>query len=272
MPKNPNNSTIIQAVLDIMAAADPIKHKDLLAELSRVTDALTNDRRLQHDADQKFHGHLYPDKSLTFAKTSLYNDCPERFQLSAEAQVIMGLFERTASQEGLVRIPQGVIAAHFRMGRATIRKAIDELVRYQFVVVYEKPPRGSKTPITYLIDKQVTCSGKDPTIAEISTFSKLKQAGPGRKKLSASVSYQQAILSVKRDDGTLIKIGTLIERELPQSESSNSGDSPLNDQTQYIMGKSRPSIPEGIPGQMCIYDYPGVDPEIDNAFKEVSGE
>ena len=267
MPQNPNNSTIIQAILDIIAVADPIKHKELLATLNKVSSVLIRDKRLQHAADQKFHSHLYPEKTLTFAKTQRYDGCPERFRLSIDAQAVLGLLERVASQEGLVRIPQGVIAAHFGLGRGTVRSALDELVNEEFIAVYEKPPRGSKTPITYLIDKRITCAGKDATPADIEQFITLKT---GCRNLSAE--YQQAILSVKSDDDRLVKIGTLIKKEpsQPDSTQTDSGDSPHNSQTEYTMKKSSTSISEGILGQMSIFNYEDIDAVFEEATSEKS--
>ena len=206
---NPTNSAVIQAVLDAITAAQESKDDTATAALQTALQALQRNKRVMHRADMIYNSHRYPDKSIKYTKTATYDQCPTRFCLSHNAQVVYDFLASIMTQQGLVRISQSYIADILRLKRTSVRQAITELCQYHFVAVYSKPPRGSKTPPTYMIDRRIMRSGQDVSDNDINDFVSLVGETPGRNALPAT-TYQQAIITQKCSDGKIIRIGTVV--------------------------------------------------------------
>lgn len=206
---NPTNSAVIQAVLDAITAAQESKDDTATAALQTALQALQRNKRVMHRADMIYNSHRYPDKSITYIKTATYDQCPTRFCLSHNAQVVYDFLASIMTQQGLVRISQSYIADILRLKRTSVRQAITELCQYHFVAVYSRPPQGSKTPPTYMIDRRIMRSGQDVSDNDINDFVSLVGETPGRNALPAT-TYQQAIITQKCSDGKIIRIGTVV--------------------------------------------------------------
>lgn len=209
---NPSSSPTIQAFLDVIKCAKEQSSQEDLQLFSKALKTLQEDAVLRSKADQIFNSHRYPDEYITYTKTALFDQCPERFRLPEKAQLMLGLLERIASQEGLVRISQVNLSEFLGWDRKTIRKALEDLQKYGFLAVYIQPPKGSREPVTYMIDQRITRNGKEPSHEEKKLFDEnaVEDYEIARTNLWAEANkHQRSVMTMRKGD-KLLHIGTLI--------------------------------------------------------------
>lgn len=218
--KNATNSPVIQAILDAIDVAVDSKDKETETLLRSALKKLQQNKQLLYKADAKYNSHRYPERVITYTKVATYNQCPERFALSHGAQAVLSLFASIASQDGLITIPQSDLASILHTNRQQLRRYIDELCQYQYIAIYDRPPRGTRKPITYLLDRRIVRTGKDPNDTEITNFNAM--ATGARQNLDDIPAYEQATLTQKSsDDNKIIRIGTVIPSHHKEKEPAS---------------------------------------------------
>ena len=231
---NPTNSPVIQAIIDAIDVARDVHDNDAATKLQAALSALQRNKRLTHNADAKYNTHRYPDRSITYTKVATYDQCPARFDLSRDAQSLLSWMGAVASQDGLVRVSQSDMASILRISnRQQLRRAINELIQDQYIVVYDQPPKGSHQATTYMIDRRIIRSGKDPNDNDIDNYVAL--TANHKDKLHTTAAYQQAIITQKCSDGKIIRIGTVV----PVDKAKEPASAPTKADTSPRIPKPR---------------------------------
>lgn len=207
---NPTNSAVVQALLDVVAAAKETGKDEALAVFQTALSALQHDKRLMYSADAKFNAHRYPERVITYAKLATYEQCPERFTLSHGAQIVYDFFVSIMTQDGLIRVPQTHICNALHIKRTSYRQYIAELCQYHFIAIYDKPPKGSRTPPTYMIDRRISRTGRDPRDQENTEYMQLVDRSTNGRQSLTPPKYQREIITQKCPDGKIVRIGTIV--------------------------------------------------------------
>lgn len=161
--KNPYNSDCIQALLDMKKALFECDLRltdidDILAEIMK------QDSVLRTSADNIMHSHRYPDKSIKHVQSAIYNECPERFELSEPETKLYDLMERIQDpQTGYVSIIKGIFVdvLHFTQNeRKNFQNMLDHLTETGFIIPIRPYKAGSKKPLVYKINRGITWIGK----------------------------------------------------------------------------------------------------------------
>ena len=135
--QNPYNNPLLQALLDVKRllwdeGLDLDNIDDIIAEFQ---DKSNND--LRERANQIWQHHKFPEKSIKFMMSLIYDKCPERFSLPLEEQAILGLLERIQCQStGGVIVKKGdfVNALNLTLTqRKKLQASLDHLTQLGFL-------------------------------------------------------------------------------------------------------------------------------------------
>lgn len=137
---NPNNNTILQALLDLVS--------DGMGSLT-INDAvmkLQSDHKLQKDLQAQWNKHAYPDKSLVYTQAGIEQ---ASFSLSPTGYMIHGIMGAYASTSGRIQISNGDICKITGLSRNTVRDALNELANCGAIIV-EVPSGHHEAPIYWV--------------------------------------------------------------------------------------------------------------------------
>lgn len=160
---NPFNHPLIQALLDIKRLLYSEGYEldnidDILEELMDENNKLLRDR-----GSAIWDSHKFPDKSLKFIMSAIYDKCPQRFSLPLEEQALLGLMEHIQAQtSGGVVVKKGdfVKALKFtNTQRKNLQASLDHLTECGFLECIYRPPKGSKKPGVYKVNNNVSWIG-----------------------------------------------------------------------------------------------------------------
>lgn len=273
---NPYNSDGIQTMLDIQKALFicdlPLTdYQDILEELKR------NDE-LRETADKIIRSHKYPDKRIKLVQSAVYDECPERFELSQTETKVFDLMERLQDQTtGYVSVIKAIFVdvLHLTQSeRKGLQKTLNSLEKKHFISCIRPYKAGSTKPPVYRINRNVTWIGKqDKTDKKINI--------PGFKQ-----KYKRIVQPTVLPDGKTILTGSLelIDEEVNADQDADPVDNtaePCNgsapqDDSNRDNGKNQDSVVHNMQktedlltpeeeklfsGQMSFSDYPGVVPE-----------
>src|SRR5699024_6527968 len=269
---NPTNSPVIQAIIDAIDVARDVHDNDAATKLQAALSALQRNKRLTHNADAKYNAHRYPDKSITYTKVATYDQCPARFNLSRDAQSLLSWMGSVVSQDGLVCVPQSYMASILRISnRQQLRRAINELIQDQYIVIYDQPTKGTHQATTYMMDHRIIRSGKDPNDNDIDNYITLTTRH--KDKLHTTTAYQQAIITQKRPYGKNIRIGTVVPTN---TQTDTKEKEPVRTQQQRTSSKSKPKPPIESTTNDTIntnnLSIPAPDTDIDDIMLDIIGK
>lgn len=228
---NPDFSAALQHLLDMKALGEGESTVDKLIEKMR------NDAVLRTKADKMWANHQYPNKAMKYVKSSNYNYCRARYEISVNANMILTLFEHVMHQSGLCQISVGNIgecAFVAKVDKRTVQRAIKELQDNGFIAIHT-PAIGRQAPI-YMINPYVAKAGKPISQDDINEFTSLiKWTGnPAEHPLLKFQALQNrkgniaiANLSYPTMDGKVLKFNSLnitanIEKEPAASDTTDS--------------------------------------------------
>lgn len=234
---NPNNNTILQALLDLESNG---------MGTVTITDAITklqSDHKLQADLQAQWNKHAYPKTSLVYTQVGIEQAV---FSLSGSAYMISGLMGMYASTSGCIQIRNADICKIIKLSRNTVRDAISELTDCGAIMI-EVPAIHHAAPI-YRVNPALFHKGAHRN-ASMSDFVK-----------SLTIDPENYILSRKFDliiQTDTVRTETLTYNKfyLETPEIAESKRKPKKSQSR----KSKKTSP--MPGQMMIADFPEFLPE-----------
>ena len=143
--QNPYNNPLLQALLDVKRllwdeGLDLDNIDDIIAEFQ---DKSNND--LRERANQIWLHHQFPEKSIKFIMSLIYDKCPERFSLPLEEQAILGLLERIQCQGTggvIVKKSDFVNVLNLTLTqRKKLQASLDHLTQLGFLTCIYRPPK-----------------------------------------------------------------------------------------------------------------------------------
>lgn len=213
--QNPYNHPIAQALLDIKQILWDLEI--YLTDIDDIIEEINTNEEVRERALKLWLSHKFPEKSIRFIMTLIYDGCPERYELPIEEQAILGLMERIQNQtSGAVAVYKTVFASVLHLNdrqRKSLQKSLDHLTELCFLTCIYKPPRGSKKPGIYIVNRAVSWIGTGTDSAK-----GLKIKNPG--------TYKQISETAILPDGTKVVCGAL--GEIPKKETGVSADQNAN--------------------------------------------
>lgn len=208
---NPYNHPIAQALIDIKQVLWDLEI--YLTDIDDIAEEINTNEEVRERALKLWLSHKFPEKSIRFIMTLIYDGCPERYELPIEEQAILGLMERIQNQTtGAVAVYKTDFARVLHLNdrqRKSLQKYLDHLTETCFLTCIYKPPRGSKKPGVYIVNRAVSWIGTGTDNAK-----GLKIKNPG--------TYKQIPETVILPDGTKVICGIL--GEIPKKEKEVSAD------------------------------------------------
>lgn len=116
--RNPDNNTVVQALLDL---ADRGMGNWKVDEL---ITRLNTDPKLRADVQRAWNAHAYPERSIVYTQLGLYQ---QMYSLSDAAMRIIMLLGMYCHQSGLVQAKLNDMSAAVQVSRSSAKKAITEL-------------------------------------------------------------------------------------------------------------------------------------------------
>lgn len=225
---NPYNHPIAQALLDIKQVLWDLEI--YLTDIDDIIEEINTNEEVRERALKLWLSHRFPEKSIRFIMTLIYDGCPERYELPIEEQTILGLMERIQNQtSGAVAVYKTVFASVLHLNdrqRKSLQKYLDHLTEMCFLTCIYKPPKGSKKPGVYIVNRAVSWIGTGTDNAK-----GLKIKNPG--------TYKQIPETVILPDGTKVICGTL--GEIPKKEKEVNADQnadPINNTAEPYNGSA----------------------------------
>lgn len=225
---NPYNHPIAQALLDIKQVLWDLEI--YLTDIDDIIEEINTNEEVRERALKLWLSHRFPEKSIRFIMTLIYDGCPERYELPIEEQAILGLMERIQNQtSGAVAVYKTVFASVLHLNdrqKKSLQKYLDHLTEMCFLTCIYKPPKGSKKPGVYIVNRAVSWIGTGTDNAK-----GLKIKNPG--------TYKQIPETVILPDGTKVICGTL--GEIPKKEKEVNADQnadPINNTAEPYNGSA----------------------------------
>lgn len=270
---NPYNNPIAQALIDIKRVLWDLGIT--LTDIDDILEEMNANEELRERASKLWLSHKFPDKVIKFIMSLIYDGCPERYELPIEEQAVLGLMERIQNQtNGAVAVYKTIFAKVLHLSdrqRKNLQGYLDHLTETGFLKCIYKPPKGSRKPGIYIVNRAVSWIGTGTdNVKDL--------------KISNPMAYKQIPETVILPDGKKIICGSLGEW-LPEEQiedekvSTDQDADPINDPAEPFNGSApqddstrdkrknqdstvnMQNVEEMFSGQMSFSDYPGVVPE-----------
>lgn len=203
--KNPNNSTLIQSLLEIMchddASDDTIKAAQNLYNLLKADDTLTK----KIDTIVKLKD--YADDKISFAKVSQFNTAGRKYKLlTANDLMVLDCMIACMSQHNKITLHIDDFTDLLPLSRRKIIDCIKSLISKGFVVVIQPAINRKSIPAVYMVNPDISTCGKKNNYQLIDDFYRLSSVKRGDfTDLLKSDYIQQCIIKVDKEKYGTIK-------------------------------------------------------------------
>lgn len=203
--KNPNNSTLIQSLLEIMchddASDDTIKAAQDLYNLLKADDTLTK------KIDTIVRLKDYADDKISFAKVSQFNIAGRKYKLlTANDLMVLDCMIACMSQHNKITLHIDDFADLLPLSRRKIIDCMKSLISKGFVVVIQPAINRKSIPAVYMVNPDIATCGKKNNYQLIDDFYRLSSVKRGDfTDLLKSDYIQQCIIKVDKEKYGTIK-------------------------------------------------------------------
>lgn len=231
--QNQYNHPIAQALIDIKYVLWDMEI--CLTDIDDIIEEINTNEEVRVRALKLWLSHKFPEKSIKFIMTLIYDGCPERYELPIEEQAILGLMERLQNQtNGAVAVYKTVFASVLHLNdrqRKSLQKYLDHLTETGFLTCIYKPPKGSKKPGIYIVNRAISWIGTGTDNAK-------------GLKISNPKKYKQIPETVILPDGTKIVCGTLGQIPAEETQANKKEVSSDQDADPINSEPSNSSVPQ----------------------------
>lgn len=203
--KNPNNSTLIQSLLEIMChddtSDDTIKAAQNLYNLLKADDTLTK----KIDTIVKLKD--YADDKISFAKVSQFNTAGRKYKLlTANDLMVLDCMIACMSQHNKITLHIDDFTDLLPLSRRKIIDCMKSLISKGFVVVIQPAINRKSIPAVYMVNPDIATCGKKNNYQLIDDFYRLSSVKRGDfTDLLKSDYIQQCIIKVDKEKYGTIK-------------------------------------------------------------------
>lgn len=203
--KNPNNSTLIQSLLEIMchddASDDIIKAAQDLYNLLKADDTLTK------KIDTIVRLKDYADDKISFAKISQFNIAGRKYKLlTANELMVLDCMIACMSQHNKITLHINDFTDLLPLSRRKIIDCIKSLISKGFIVVLQPAINRKSIPAVYMVNPDIATCGKKNNYQLIDDFYRLSNVKRGDfTDLLKSDYIQQCIIKVDKEKYGTIK-------------------------------------------------------------------
>lgn len=203
--KNPNNSTLIQSLLELInhddASDDTIKAAQDLYNLLKTDDTLTK------KIDTIVRLKDYADDKISFAKVNQFNIAGRKYKLlTANDLMVLDCMIACMSQHNKITLHINDFTDLLPLSRRKIIDCIKSLISKGFIVVLQPAINRKSIPAVYMINPDIATCGKKNNYQLIDDFYRLSSVKRGDfADLLKSDYIQQCIIKVDKDKYGTIK-------------------------------------------------------------------
>lgn len=203
--KNPNNSTLIQSLLEIMchdnASDDIIKAAQDLYNLLKADDTLTK------KIDTIVRLKDYADDKISFAKVNQFNIAGRKYKLlTANDLMVLDCMIACMSQHNKITLHIDDFTDLLPLSRRKIIDCIKSLISKGFVAVLQPAINRKSIPAVYMINPDIATCGKKNNYQLIDDFYRLSSVKRGDFGDMIKSDYmQQCIIKVDKNKYGTIK-------------------------------------------------------------------
>lgn len=208
-PNNPNNSTLIQGLLELLKSDDI--SDDVRKQVKDLKTALDNQPDAVKLADTAVRNKHYADDKLTFYKTPSYNINPGIHKiLSPEQYCLLSILASIMSQDNLVRLSTDNLIELSGLKERTVKKHMVALLKGGYIAIHTPAIPKASIPRVYMINPEIFDCGK-PSPYKVSQFWSLSSVNKKSfmQDLRPETDYKQGLIVLASDTDKKAKIGTL---------------------------------------------------------------
>lgn len=246
--KNPNNNSILQALLDAQGAG--------VSGLDGPIAQVSRDRKLQAALQKKWNSHIYPERDMVYVQMTITQAL---MQLSPRACKVLLFMACYCAQSTLIKVSLPVLEAATGIKRTKLREALQELIDYGVVRIHQGPVRH-EAPI-YSIDPATANKGARQRSKARKYMDQLSD-----KSTYLHSSYEPSLIvkcdtiKSKDDEGNLLYYNeiTLVPANADTKKAPESADTDpeAHAHRRRSPAKTTTVKPEvQIPGQMTVSDF-----------------
>ena len=208
---NPDNSSIMQVLLDIKAAGGPSRLVDEIIDIITVIPD-TNKPSILQEAEEIYYRHQYPQRAIKFTKLSIRIEFA-RF-LSHNALTILTAMYQNMWHRNMIQLTQrDIIKITSITSSRPIKDALKELIDKGCIAVVVKGT--TRQPAIYMVNPEIATVGRDEsnlrytfwgyTGTDYTDFKHPKYSDPHKewKRLTANRTYSISNASMVTDEKTI---------------------------------------------------------------------
>ena len=203
--KNPNNSTLIQSLLEIMCHDDA--SDDIINAAQDLYNLLKADDTLTKKIDTIVRLKDYADDKISFAKISQFNIAGRKYKLlTANELMMLDCMIACMSQHNKITLHINDFTDLLPLSRRKIIDCIKSLISKGFIVVLQPAINRKSIPAVYMVNPDIATCGKKNNYQLIDDFYRLSNVKRGDfTDLLKSDYIQQCIIKVDKEKYGTIK-------------------------------------------------------------------